>query len=245
MSEKPFFIQAGDLLLVRGTNPMSKPIALGQKLLKPFHATSSHILISIADGIYIHATKDKGVHITTFKEVLPTIKDNWKAIRLKNITDEQQDKLTKSVLHYMGQDYNSKFFVSSETSSFCSELATKIYNKAMISILGDKKAKNVIPADFDKEANIQEEWKDITLETKKCFDNFDSKEIDIAYLVYKRTMSLITYRREMHKMLDDIFLNTDLVSKDFQDNYRNIKQNVANKLVMPYWDENFKKEDDS
>lgn len=245
MPEKTFFIQAGDLLLVRGTNPMSKPIALGQKLIKPFHATSSHILISIADGIYIHATGDKGVHITTFKEELPTVKDNWKAIRLKNITDEELENLVKSVLHYMGQDYNSKFFVGSETSSFCSELAAKIYKKANISILGDKEAQNVIPADFDKEANIQEEWEDITIKTKECFNKLDSKEIDIAYFLYKRTMNLVTQRRQTHKMLDDIFLNTDLVSDDFKEEYRNIKQNVADKLVMPYWDENFKKEKDS
>jgi hypothetical protein len=245
VSKKAFFIQAGDLLLVRGTNLMSKPISLGQKLIKPLHATSSHILISIADGIYIHATGDKGVHITTFKEELPTVKDDWKAIRLKDITDEQLENLTKSVLHYMGQDYNSKIFISSETSSFCSELASKIYQKANISILGDKEAQNVIPADFDKEANIQEEWEDVTIETKEYFDKLDSKEIDMAYFLYKRTMNLVTQRRQTHKMLDDIFLNTNIVSEDFKEEYRNIKQNVADKLVMPYWDENFKKEKDS
>jgi hypothetical protein len=245
VSKKTFFIQAGDLLLVRGTNPMSKPIVLGQKLIKPLHATSSHILISIADGIYIHATGDKGVHITTFKEELPTVKDDWKAIRLKDITDEQLENLIKSVLHYMGQDYNSKFFISSETSSFCSELASKIYKKANISILGDKEAQNVIPADFDKEANIQGEWEDVTIETKECFDKLDSKEIDMAYCLYKRSMNLVTQRRQTDKKLDDIFLNTDIVSEDFKEEYRNIKQNVADKLVMPYWDENFKKEKDS
>ncbi len=191
MKEKDFFIQAGDLLLVRGTNPMSKPIVVGQKILKPFHATSSHILISIGDGIYIHATGDKGVHITTFKEELPTVLDDWKAIRFKSLSKEQLDELIKSVLHYMGQDYNSIYFTNSESSSFCSELAAKIYQKAGISILNNKKPKNVIPADFDKEANTQEEWQDITDETKKCFDNLDTKETDRAYFIYKHIIPII------------------------------------------------------
>lgn len=73
--EEKFSIQAGDIFLVTGINAMSKPITKGQKVFYD-KAISSHILIAISDGIYIHATTDSGVAITTFQEEMPNIKDS-------------------------------------------------------------------------------------------------------------------------------------------------------------------------
>ncbi len=83
MKEK-FDIQAGDILIVKGKSGFSKILALSQKFFY-LKNTSSHILISVADGFYIHATSNKGVHFISFKELLPEIENDFKVIRLKKL----------------------------------------------------------------------------------------------------------------------------------------------------------------
>lgn len=241
--EEKFSIQAGDIFLVTGMNAMSKPITKGQKAFYG-KAISSHILIAISDGIYIHATSDSGVAITTFQEEMPNIKDSWRAIRLKELSAENRESLMRSVVHFLGQDYNKAFFTASDGASFCSELAAKIYKQAGISILDDKESHKVIPADFDREADNQIQWEDITEDTKECFKKLnDEPSIKIAYLSYKRIMYIVQMRRKMEKVLEDAFLKTEIVSEGFKKDYINLKQNTANKVEVPYWDDTFKKDD--
>ncbi len=240
--EDDFFIEAGDIFLVTGKNLMSKPIAKGQKAFYP-KAISSHILIAISDGIYIHATSDKGVNISTFIEELPNIEDTWRAIRLKNLSSEDKDNLLKSVLHYLGQDYNTVYFTSSDSASFCSELAAKIYKQAKISIMNNKEPHKVIPADFDREADQQIDWEDITDKTKKCFEKLENdSRTRTAYLSYKMIIMQVLSRRKRHIMLDNIFLNSNIISEEAKEEYKKVKQEIANKVEISYWDDNFKKE---
>lgn len=239
--EEEFFIQAGDIFLVTGLNVMSKPIAKAQKAFYS-DAISSHVLIAISDGIYIHATSDNGVDITTFKDELPNIKDSYRAIRLKELSEENEENLAKSVYHFLGQDYNKAFFTSSDKASFCSELAAKIYRQADISILNDKESHKVIPADFDREADEETSWEDITEKTKECFKKLTNEpSFKIAYITYKRIIELVKMRRKVHKVLDTTFLKTDIMSDDFKKEYTNLKQGIADKVEIPYWDDNFKK----
>jgi dTDP-4-dehydrorhamnose 3,5-epimerase len=68
---------------------------------------------------------------------MPNIKDSWRAIRLKELSAENKESLMRSVVHFLGQDYNKAFFTASDGASFCSELAAKIYKQAGISILDE------------------------------------------------------------------------------------------------------------
>ena len=47
----------------------------------------------------------------------------------------------------------------------------------------------------------------------------------------------------MEKVLEDAFLKTEIVSEGFKKDYINLKQNTANKVEVPYWDDTFKKDD--
>ncbi len=243
MSSKQFNIEVGDILIVQGKSNMSKILVQAQK---PFYFknTASHILIAIADGFYIHATGDKGVHVITFKEILPQIENNWKAIRLKSLVEDQKSRLMEVVNFYRGQGYNKKFFIPVQDASFCSELAAKIYQQADISILNDLNPQYIKPSNFDKEAERQNEWVDITIETRDIFEKFDKESyFKILELCQQRVYSLIDHRRDMDKFLEQIFLSDDstLVTDDFKDKFRKIKQDAAEKVKVPYWDDTFKK----
>lgn len=123
-------------------------------------------------------------------------------------------------------------------------MAAKIYKQAGISILDDKESHKVIPADFDREADNQIQWEDITEDTKEYFKKLnDEPSIKIAYLSYKRIMYIVQMRRKMEKVLEDAFLKTEIVSEGFKKDYINLKQNTANKVEVPYWDDTFKKDD--
>ena len=153
MEKIKFLIETGDILIVKGKAKGSKFLAFIQKLFY-LKNNASHILIAIADGFYIHATKgNKGVHIINYQELLLEIEDNWRAIRLKKLTDEEKEKLKRVVNYYRGQAYNIKFFLATRDASFCSELAAKIYKQANISILNDLVPQYVKPSNFVKEAD--------------------------------------------------------------------------------------------
>ena len=56
-------------------------------------------------------------------------------------------------------------------------------------------------------------------------------------------MYIVQMRRKMEKVLEDAFLKTEIVSEGFKKDYINLKQNTANKVEVPYWDDTFKKDD--
>lgn len=245
MDKKNFAIEAGDILIVQGKSIMSKILVAAQK---PFYFknNASHILITIADGFFIHSTGDKGVHVINFQELLPQIEDNWRAIRIKDLSDIQKEELSKVINHYRGQSYNKKFFCAVEDASFCSELAAKIYKQAEISILDNLEPQYVKPSNFVKEADKGDSWLDITQNTKDYFDELRSSLIDYKLIdvIYKRTIAMVDMRRNMDKFLEDLIFNDkhDIFTDGFKETLKEIKQDVANKVQAPYWDDTFKKE---
>ena len=53
----------GDVLLVTGEGKLSSSLVATQKVIYP-KASSSHVEFSLGDGVFIHSTGDKGVHLT-------------------------------------------------------------------------------------------------------------------------------------------------------------------------------------
>ncbi|MFT5661988.1 MAG: hypothetical protein ACI9TV_002636 [Sulfurimonas sp.] len=181
-SKETIHMQAGDVLLVHGENALSKPIAKIQRV-KYWRVRSSHVLIVVAEGIFLHATGTDGVSLRFYRDELNEIKTNWRMIRLKTMNKSKIDTLMQSILYFNGQGYNKLFTLENEDKSFCSELVAKIYKHAGIKILNNKPPHKVIPADFDQEADKHVEWKDITIETKNDFRLMD-KEIKQYHLNY-------------------------------------------------------------
>ncbi|WP_323594424.1 YiiX/YebB-like N1pC/P60 family cysteine hydrolase [Aliarcobacter butzleri] len=234
---KDFEIQVGDVMIVKGKTIKSKILSIAQKALY-WNNTSSHVLISLADGLYIHSTGDKGVHIISFKELLPNIESNFKIIRLRNLDKTKINNLQKTITYYMNQEYNKAFFFEIKNTSFCSQLIAKTYEQAAIKIF-DKHHTFVTPADFEREANSQNNWEDITTQTISKYKEYISQghNYDMTYLIIKRIMLLRKEAIRGRNILYDAIMKSGLFSKHMQDSYDKMQRNLAPKLQALNWDD--------
>jgi hypothetical protein len=189
----------GDVLLVTGEGKLSSSLVAMQKVIYP-KARSSHVEFCLGDGVFIHATGDKGVHLTLLIDEDIACKNRWRVIRHKSITEAgfNTEKLQKAAMFFYAQDYNKVFMGSgNDTSSFCSELVAKAYDRAGIEIFGGKAPSKVTPAHFDKEADSLEDWIDVTEEYKVILD--DMKGNEFPYRLVANTLSAVMTRRKAHE----------------------------------------------
>ena len=235
-------MEAGDIFLVRGQGKFSTILSSAQKAFYK-NARSSHILIALAEGSFIHATSDGGVDIIFFEYLLPSIDDDWRAIRLKNLTEEQRDEIRKAAIFYFEQGYNYKYLLKgNDHSSFCSELAAKIYHKAGVTILDGKQSNKTIPADFDREADAQVNWIDITNEIKDFIQEMESSIKDYR-LGFSIMMTGIKKRQMMLQMNRELFKGMKLlsenggISKEFYEKAQAMEDDFLKNKNISFWDE--------
>lgn len=233
-----FDIEVGDVMIVKGKTKSSKLLSLAQKVFY-FKNSSSHVLISFADGFYIHSTGDKGVHLISFKELLPEIEPDYKVIRLKCLDEDKINNLRMSITYYLNQNYNKAFFLDGGNTSFCSQLVAKTFNKANITILDNKHHSLVIPADFEREANNQNDWIDITNQTIEKYKEFLSmgRDYDIAYFSLKRIMMLRKQAIKSRNILYEAITKSDLFSEQIKKSYDEMQKELAPKLQALNWDD--------
>jgi len=98
----------GDVLLVKGLSKKSKGLVTAQKVIYK-NSISSHVEFCLAEGAFVHATGSKGVHIVFILDELKNCESEWRAIRLKGLSEEQQEELIKAGLYFLRQDYNKVF----------------------------------------------------------------------------------------------------------------------------------------
>lgn len=235
-------VLTGDVLLVTGNGKISSGLVAAQKVIYS-NSISSHVALGLGDGTFVHATGDNGVHITFILDELKDCKTGWKAIRLKGISEEQQDELSKAGLYFLRQDYNKIFMGSgNEHSSFCSELIAKVYERAGISILGNKKPSKVTPAHFDQEADLLQDWEDVTEEYLERL-----KEIEADPFPYRFACStigaLMAKRHFASKRREVLFKAMEILSDNkgnskMKEVVEEIKNDLREKRVLNFWDEN-------
>lgn len=186
----------GDVMLVTGEGKLSSSLVATQKIIYP-KARSSHVEFSLGDGIFIHSTGDKGVHLTLLVDEDVACNSRWRVIRHKSIVEEcsATENLQKSAMFFYAQDYNKVFMGSgNDYSSFCSELVAKAYDKAEMEILGGKSPSKVTPAHFDKEADTLENWVDVTSEYDVILA--EMKQNEFPYRFAASTLSAVMTRRK-------------------------------------------------
>ncbi|TDR55831.1 permuted papain-like amidase YaeF/Yiix C92 family enzyme [Halomonas ventosae] len=189
----------GDVLLVTGEGKLSSSLVAAQKLIYP-NASSSHVELSLGNGVFIHSTGDKGVHLTLLLDEDISCNHRWRAIRHKSITGVCLDteNLQKAAMFFYAQDYNKVFMgLGSDSSSFCSELVAKSYERAGIEIIEGKLPSKVTPAHFDKEADNLEDWIDVTKEYQTILAGM--KENYFSYRLIANTLSDVMTRRKAHE----------------------------------------------
>lgn len=171
-------MQLGDVMLVRGEGIISTGLQAIQQFIH-LGTKSSHVLFCLGDGCFIHATGDGGVHLKFVLDEFNEVKGDWRVIRLKHLPASKRDTLALAGFYFLDQAYNHKFFVSgSPHKAFCSELIGEIFKRANIPIMGNKLPHMLTPAHFDREADKQVMWKDVTDECKEYLSSHSHLEDD-------------------------------------------------------------------
>lgn len=206
-------IMAGDVFLVTGCSSASTTLVSAQKAVYP-KARSSHVELHLGDGTFIHSTADGGVHLTFLLDELKSIKNNWRVIRLKGLSESERDDLIKAALFFWQQSYNKRFFLKSVShASFCSEFIAKTYSRAGVPILAGKKPSRVAPAHFDKAMDEQLAWEDVTYEYEELISRIQSEESKYRF-AFSTVQGALNKRNALSKMRADAFQYMQNVSLD-------------------------------
>ncbi len=230
-------MKPGDILLVTGLAGQSKTIVYAQK---PFYwrAKSSHVAVIYAENAIIHSTGGKGVHLSEMTEELKSCESDWRVMRLRGLTEAQQEELQKSALYFQRQKYNRAFMMGgNEVSSFCSEFAVKTYKRAGIRIFNGRKPSKVIPADFDKEFDAQNDWIDVTSEyTAELVTWEQMLPLIRANLAFQK---MFFARRNLHshfrKQIYHHFETNG--SPEMKKAVAEVKESLRTGRVLTFWDE--------
>ena len=197
----------------------------------------------MGDGVFIHSTNDKGVHLTLLVDEDEACNHRWRVIRHRSITEAclVTEKLQKSAMYFYAQDYNKRFMgFGNDSSSFCSELVAKAYARAEIEIIGGKSPSKVTPAHFDKEADNLEDWVDVTDEYQTILAVM--KENDFLYRMLAYTLSAVMTRRKAHEPFrQNIIERFENGSPENQEQARKMRELLAGREsrvfdVTPYLD---------
>ncbi|MDO6713356.1 hypothetical protein Q4567_21700 [Aliiglaciecola sp. 2_MG-2023] len=155
-------LKTGDIILVTGTSNSSKVLAKLQKTVYS-KARSSHVVIVLADFICIDAMPNIGVSLKLIHEVLNDVQEGWRIIRFKGLQEKDSDVLSKTCAYYIEQPYiilpKKK---PAKKFSYCSELARKVYLDSKIKNTGIPNNTIIKPCDFDKIADQNSQWLDVT-----------------------------------------------------------------------------------
>ncbi|AVX89009.1 hypothetical protein PkP19E3_11970 [Pseudomonas koreensis] len=200
-TDETTLMMPGDIFLMCGEG--SEWLATLQKFIYK-KAKSSHVMVSMGDGAFVHATPDGGVHFTAYPSINKSVKDGWRVIRKAGLTQEDFEQLQRATMFYAGQAYNYKFFLTGDdASSFCSELTAKIYSLANIELIPEREPSKTTPAHLDEIADGNE-WEDVTNTYINGFASIDTTPETYA-IGHSCFFALIRKRQIMLKMTDQLF----------------------------------------
>ena len=235
-------MQLGDVLLVRGDGKISSSLVAAQKAIYG-KSQSSHVELSLGDGTFVHATNDGGVHIAFIKDELEHCKGGWRVIRLKSIDSASQESIAKAGLYFLRQGYNKKYMGSgTEHSSFCSELVAKAYKKAGIEILSGKLPSKIAPAHFDEQADLGEDWIDVTQEYQELLSKIEQDELPYRF-AFQTTQGAMEKRAITNKGREAIFAGLEMMAeRDGKPRLKELveesKKFLREKRELDFWDAN-------
>lgn len=159
-------LKTGDLILVTGKSSSSKALVASQK---PFYlnAKSSHVAVVHADFVCVDAMPNPGVSNRLVSEVLADVEDHWRVIRFKGLNDTHDEPLQQQCAHYIMQPYKITLKRKrGKDYSYCSELARKIFEDCKIADTRIPQHIVVKPCDFDRIADGNEGWINVTEKVK-------------------------------------------------------------------------------
>ncbi|OEZ98765.1 hypothetical protein DUPY_29450 [Duganella phyllosphaerae] len=233
--------KTGDIILMKGkTENAEKLVRLQRKLYS--NTRSSHVAIVHADFICIDAMPGIGVTNRLVHEILSDVEDNWRVIRPRNLDEHARQLITRACVFYLAQPYKIlPSTKSAKTYSYCSELARKVYDNTGISTLGIPNNKIIKPSDFDKLADLQSQWVDVTEEIRPAVDFFRTypELMKVASKLFVDGLKLNRQRfKERTESLKDIRLaaKAGKISREKMLELIKIIKEIENNMNHTFWD---------
>ena len=188
----------GDLVLLRGSRIIAELQRVSVKHSGPYY---SHVAISVGAGVFIHSTRDD-VHFVGYSAIFKsgTYAANWKVLRNQEIEERiienanYANDILMQCIYYLGQKYNYWYSLEKDNkpcedrTSFCSELAAKIYRQLGIKI-SDRPPEQIYPMHIAQLAGSNG-WPDVTQLYKRAEFTPDAKRA-ITSLVLKEKDSFM------------------------------------------------------
>lgn len=242
-------ILPGDIILVEGRNKLSPKLIAAQKVFYA-NARSSHVMIHIGDGIVIHATGDKGVYLAPLFLELENCEERWTVIRNKKIADLDKDLVLKNTIQFYAQSYSTDVYkfkelkVEDSESSFCSELAHRIYISLGVDINLSSKRK-LFPCDMDRladEIDINSDWENVTQSYQEIFSLPELDEYKFAIEMHTLHMDLRLKKRQLLSKSREFVFGTALDrarknnSNEMLETLDNIKHRLENRELKFWFD---------
>lgn len=234
-------LHPGDVILMTGVHTSSKLLVKAQSKFYS-DVRSSHIAIVLSDAICVDAIPSVGVSHRLISEVLAEVESDWRVIRFKDITEENFDNIHQKCAYYLSQPY--KIFPSrkpAKSFSYCSELARKIYKDAGIRGTGIPDTRIIKPCDFDRLADSNSNWIDVTEEVRSyielCFE-FESifkiiakLAIDGLKLNYSRFEERMAMISKLNKMIRE-----NKISKEKGSELKAQIKKINEKMHFKFWE---------
>jgi len=178
-------LEVGDIILVSSIKKMHI-VKIGQKIINKNNYNSNyiHAILFLGKNIFIESMPKLGVKITCMDELEKRLKNKYKILRKKNLSNDEKKEIFNSGLYFYKQSYNLNIFSMEHRNdaSFCSELIYKIFKKANINLnCRIFQQKFIWPSHLGLlDKNCKKEWKDITDSINKCNEEFLSREYSQA-----------------------------------------------------------------
>ncbi|CAH0248537.1 hypothetical protein SRABI106_02562 [Rahnella aquatilis] len=194
-------LNAGDVLLI---NSGSWCNIAGQFFLrKGSSVNTTHVALSLGNGIFIHADKRCGVDLVFFSDLIDKSNGNWKVIRHIEIKDVFEKKIKEAGVFHLNKAYSFGFVLKeNETSMFCSQFVDLVYKTIGINIFNLEASKklinlnNAFPVDFERLVANDKRWIEVT---KIYLDAIDDNFIEHLKPHFQMECSLILISRNMRK----------------------------------------------
>ncbi|MFM5257257.1 YiiX/YebB-like N1pC/P60 family cysteine hydrolase [Aeromonas veronii] len=164
------YLKTGDVILVTGKSISSKILVNAQRGVYK-NARSSHVAIVQEDFLCVDAMPEIGVSSRLISDILHDVEADWRIIRFNGLSSEQQDEMSKLCVYYLEQPYKIKPSKKpAKKFSYCSELVRKIFSDSKV--IGSGIPNNIIikPCDFDRIADNNSNWVDMTTDVKPFVD---------------------------------------------------------------------------
>ena len=233
-------LKSGDVILMRGIHRSSQILVEIQKRYYKA-ARSSHVAIVQSEFVGVDAIPKVGVSMRIIPEILDDVEEDWRVIRFNELEKKHEEEFISGCSFYLTQPYLIKPSKGSgKNFSYCSELVRKIYKGLKVKNTGIPSSLIIKPCDFDKLADHNKKWTDVTQDVRD-FIVFTKKYEAIIRSICKLQIDGIKLnqarfqeRRELLRKIPILVAQGKMTAEEAR-SVKNTVKEIEKKMNFHFW----------